>query len=302
MSKLNSLITSALSIDVEDGINIAMRDNFNISIPPTERVVQNTERILYFLQNKEVKATFFILGDVAANYPLLVKQIQQYGHEIGVHGYAHLQFFRMTRKEAWDDLIKAKDIIENITGIQAKGFRAPAFSITKQTSWALQLIANAGFEYDSSIMPKGKGRYGWPGFNPSIQKLVLPDGKELIEFPLSVVKFMGQSIPACGGGYLRLFPYSFTNWSFDRIIDKRPVVAYIHPYETDTLKYPDFYFQEMRKKSIAKQLLIRSYWHNRSTVLGKLDKLINNYKFDTMYNVIQSSKANILEMKLVPES
>lgn len=291
---------SALTIDLEDGINIAMRDNFGIYIPPTERVVVNTERLLSLFVEKNVKGTFFVLGQVAETYPGLIREIHQLGHEIGVHGYSHLQFFKLTRGDAKEEVLKSKSIIENIIGERVTGFRAPAFSIVPSTSWALDILAEAGFEYDSSVMPNISGRYGWPGFSMDIQNLMLPNGMKITEFPLTVVNFFGKNIPVCGGGYLRLLPFSFTRWAFNKTINSRPVSVYLHPYETDTVRYPQFYFDEMQKMSLLKRLKIRSYWINRQTVIKKLEFLLDTFPFGRMDTVINNYniKKNIILSQL----
>jgi hypothetical protein len=146
-------------------------------------------------------------------------------------------------------------------------------------------------------MPKGKGRYGWPSFNPEIQEIIFPDGKSLIEVPLSVVNFLGKKIPACGGGYLRIFPYLFTRWSFRKIAALRPVVVYLHPYETDIIKYPDYYFSEVKKSKALKRMLLYSYRINKGTVLNKLDTLLGEFSFDTMQNVINNIPKPLIKIE-----
>lgn len=277
---------SALTIDLEDGINIAMRDNFGISIPPTERVITNTERLLDLFDTKNTKATFFVLGQVAESYPGLIRKIYNCGHEIGSHGYSHVQFFKLNADRARAEIVDSKKVIEDIIGDRIKSFRSPAFSIIPQTSWALNIIAEAGFEYDSSIMPNVSGRYGWKGFDSDIQKLMLPNGLTITEFPLTVVSLLGKNIPACGGGYLRLSPYYFTKWAFRKTLSNRPVSVYLHPYETDTVRYPQYYFKEMQKMNLLKRIKIRSYWINRNTVMKKLEFLLDTFHFDRMDNII----------------
>jgi polysaccharide deacetylase family protein (PEP-CTERM system associated) len=280
------MIRSAFTIDVECGVNISMRDYFKMEMPPTERVVSNTQAILKLLQQHGTSATFFVLGDVAKHYPALIKEIAAAGHETGVHGYAHHQLFKMTEQEAWDDTKLAKDILENITGKKVLGFRAPAFSLMPKTSWALPMLADLGFAYDSSIMPAKTGRYGWPGFPGSITRIKLKEGKSMIEFPLSTTQLMGRQVPSCGGGYLRLFPFWFTSGAFSNINKSQPVNLYLHPYEIDTARYPDYYFDEMKKLTLLRRLKLKTYRINKGTVLGKLDKLLANFDFGTIESII----------------
>ena len=288
---MESIIRSAFTIDVECGINISMRDYFKQQMPPTERVVANTNAILRLLNKHQTNATFFVLGEVAKTYPYLLKDIAADGHEIGVHSYAHHQLFKLSPEEAYRDTKLAKETIENIIGSSTYGFRAPAFSLVPKTSWALPMLAELGFTYDSSIMPVSTGRYGWPGFSNSITKIKLPDGKSIVEFPLSVTKVLRNQIPACGGGYLRLFPYWFTAKAFELINKTHPVNVYLHPYEIDTMLYPDYFFDAMKTLSILRKLKLKTYRINKGTVLNKLDMLLKNYSFSTMKSIIDSYNA-----------
>ena len=189
---MESIIRSAITIDVECGINISMRNYFKQQMPPTERVVSNTNSILRLLNKHQTLATFFVLGDVAKNYPSLIKEIAADGHEIGVHSYAHQQLFKLTPEQAYADTRLAKDTIENIIGTKTFGFRAPAFSLMPATSWALPMLAELGFTYDSSIMPVSTGRYGWPGFSKTITNIEMQNGQSIVEFPLSVTNIFNN--------------------------------------------------------------------------------------------------------------
>jgi len=283
-------IRSAFTVDVEDGISIAMRDAFSKRTEQTDRVVYLTRKILDLLSEKSVNGTFFILGQVAEKFPALVKDIANRGHEVGVHGYNHLQFFRMTPEEAYGELSSARKLIEDLTGTRVFGHRAPAFSITPETKWGLDVIAEAGFVYDSSIMPAKMRRYGWPGFSKDISMVKTSKGNELTEVPLSVLSVFGRDIPVCGGGYLRLFPERFTKLAMRRIMNERPAIVYIHPYELDTEPYPDFYFDELNKTGFLNRYKMKSMWINRKSVYPKLSSLLTDFKFGTMINVIRDQK------------
>lgn len=293
------MMKSAFTIDVECGINIFMRDFFKKEMPPTERVVTNTQAILRLLDKHKTKATFFILGDVAKHYPALVKEIAVCGHEAGVHSYAHYQLFKLSPEEAYNDTKQAKDTIENILGEKVNGYRAPAFSIMPKTSWALQMLADIGFTYDSSIMPAKANRYGWPGFSKDIINVQLPDNKSIIEFPLSISGFLGREIPACGGGYLKWFPLWYTSKAFAAISKAKPANLYMHPYEIDTTLYPEYYINEIKKQGLVRRLKMNLLQANKNTVLNKLDKLLENFSFDTMGNIIDSYK-NTGQVQSVP--
>lgn len=289
---------SAFTVDVEDGISIAMRDVFSVDSPQTDRVEHLTEKILDLLSRHHVKGTFFVLGVVAEEFPELVEKIASENHELGVHGYNHLQFFKMDRDKAFQELDRAKKLIEDISGQQVYGHRAPAFSITADTKWGLDVIAEAGFEYDSSIMPIRGIRYGWPDFPETICKIKTSAGHELTEVPLSVMKLMGRKIPVCGGGYLRLFPEWLTKKAFERITSEKPAIVYIHPYELDTERYPDYYFEELERAGFLRRNKMKSMWLNRKTVYPKLSSILENYEFDTLINIVRESKSEqvILEV------
>ena len=283
------IIKSALTVDVEDGISLAMRDVFSVDRKQTDRVVSLTQQVLSLLEKHSVKGTFFVLGQVTEAFPGLVKEIASGGHELGVHGYNHLQFFRMTKEQAFQELSRAKKRIEDLTGSRVYGHRAPAFSITPETEWGLDVIAEAGFVYDSSIMPIKGRRYGWPGFPKQIHTMKTPSGADLVEVPMTTYPVLGREIPVCGGGYLRLFPYSFTKKAFEKISSQRPVIVYMHPYELDTERYPDYYFKELKKVGLLKRNRMKSMWVNRKTVYSKLEKMVVSYPFDTMINLVKKS-------------
>ena len=233
--------TASLTVDVEDGINISMRDNFNVEMEPTARVEDNVELILEICERNGVKGTFFILGEVAEIFPGMIKRIGAAGHEIGVHGYHHDQMFKLTPAKLKNDLERARALMQELTGQEIKGFRAPAFSVNTRTSWAIPVIADCGFSYDSSIFPSLSLRYGWKDFSKDICRINLKDDLSLVEVPLSVVNLLGRDIPVGGGGYLRYFPYAWTRKSLKRISRERSAIVYLHPYELDTERYPDYY-------------------------------------------------------------
>ncbi len=285
----NSGIVNALTIDVEDSINIILRDYFSIHQPPTDRVVENTRKIIDLLSGYNVTATFFVLGEVAASYPYLVKEIHAKGHELGVHGYDHVQFFRMDRAKAFDQISRAKKIIEDLTGNVVYGHRAPAFSITPETAWGLEVIAEAGFRYDSSVVPFAGSRYGWPGFVEDIHVMKLENGGKLIEAPLPTVKIFGKAMPVCGGGYLRHYPYRFSKWAMNAIIKKRPVVVYMHPYEIDSRTYPDFLRIKLKEAPLRDRLSIYLLNRNNKTLEYKIEKYLTEYNFNTLAAIIKDN-------------
>lgn len=279
-----------MTIDVEDGVSIWMRDLFGEEMAPTGRVLENMEILLGLFTEHGVRATFFILGEIAAEYPSLVRRIASGGHEIGVHGYNHDQIFRLTPERAREDIHRAKDLMEQVSGQPVYGFRAPAFSVSGETSWVLDILAELGFIYDSSIIPVRTKRYGWPGFERDIHRMELPGGKSLIEVPLSVDRVLGRTLPACGGGYLRHFPYAVTRRSFRKIRKVRPVIVYLHPYELDHRKYPDFFHEAKRNLGIRQRIPLAFYRLNKGTVKGKLTNLIQEFPFKPIIEIIKDNQ------------
>ena len=208
---------NALSIDVEDYWSIFSRDWLHIDAQPSKAVVRNTEWFLDTLSTRNVKATFFILGEVAEKFPSLINKIAGQGHEIGSHGSSHKQIFKMDPEQFRREIAASKRLLEEITGTAVKGYRAPAFSVMEKTKWALEVLVQVGFEYDSSVYPISGKRYGWPGFSKDICKIDLPDGQSIIEVPMSTVTVLGKTLPAAGGGYIRHFPYIVTKLAIKQI-------------------------------------------------------------------------------------
>jgi polysaccharide deacetylase family protein (PEP-CTERM system associated) len=255
-----------LTIDVEDYFqvyafsNAVGRDRWNSFAP---RVEENTLRILEIIdscsasngENPGHSATFFVLGWVAERFPGLVREIAARGHEVACHGYWHECIFNQTRKEFEEDVRKAKGILEDITGIPVIGYRAPTYSINKETLWAVEILVSLGFRYDSSIFPIRHDAYGFPdaprfpffihanGNGVNFQNLeetsYLESGRDsakgLVEFPLTTTRVLGGNLPIAGGGYFRLFPYVLTKTLLERVNerDKRSFVFYVHPWELD---------------------------------------------------------------------
>ena len=197
------------------------------------RVGQNTARILQLLEDKGGKATFFVLGWVAERHPDIVKKLAAEGHEIASHGYAHELITAQTPTIFREDVRKAKQILEDLIGQQVNGYRAPTFTITKETQWALPILVEEGYRYDSSVFPVFHDRYGLPGSNPHCHRLVTSAGS-LWEIPPSTVKLAGVSIPIAGGGYFRLLPYSLLRQLLRRAESEgHPLIMYFHPWELD---------------------------------------------------------------------
>lgn len=270
---------NGFSVDVEDGISIAMRDRFGKQIPQTKRVVTLTRNLLELLARHDTRATFFVLGQVAEAFPDLVREIQQAGHEIGVHGHDHHVFHKLTPVQAREELYRGKSVLENVTGTRMRGHRAPAFSINQSTAWVLDLLLDLGFDYDSSIMPCQGVGHGWPGQSLEIGVVETPKGRQLHEVPLSVTSLGPRLVPALGGSYFRLLPFSLSRALFRRIQGKRPVIMYLHPYELDCVPYPDFYMRELAQAPIKTRIRMRSFWFRRKSLIQRYGQLLSEFRF-----------------------
>lgn len=280
-------MVNALSIDVEDYWSVFSRGWLHIEVEPSDAVIGNTEWFLQTLAKHNVKATFFILGEVAKKFPPLIKKIAEGGHEVGIHGFSHKQIFKLTKEEFRREIVDCRKLLEDIISGPVFGHRAPAFSIVPKTEWALEILAQEAFEYDSSVYPISGRRYGWPGFSKGICELDLPSGRTIIEVPMSTVRILGRDLPAAGGGYIRHFPYAVTKWAIKHIQKKRPAIVYMHPYEIDTrvrtLDTKHLSCKE-RKKTIN---FHRMQQRNRNTVGEKLNKLLAEFEFATIEQVIE---------------
>lgn len=243
-------IKNYLTIDVEDYFHVSAFEN--ISAPDTWnarecRVEGNTDLILDILDEYDTKATFFILGWVAERYPHLTKAISARGHEIACHSYLHQRVALQDRDSYRQDIRRAKALLEDQIGMPVLGYRAPSYSITRQTAWAFDELIDAGFEYDSSIFPMRHDFYGipdWPRFAGYAVKqgdqwiaadAIQTGQKGIREIPITTLHLVGKNLPIAGGGYFRLLPYQLTRWGLKQINDKeqQPFVFYLHPWEFD---------------------------------------------------------------------
>lgn len=277
-------VLNALTIDVEDYFQV---NAFARQISSEDwgryplRVERNTHLILDMLDDFGVQATFFVLGWVAERVPALVREIQQRGHEIACHGYGHQLIYRIGPQKFREDVSKARIILEDICGERVIGYRAPSYSITNQSLWALDILAEEGFSYDSSIFPVIHDTYGIPDASRFPGTVTCANGT-LREFPLSTLplKFAGKEyrLPMAGGGYLRLFPAWVISGAIKRINtrENQPAVLYFHPWELD----PD----QPRIKAGMKSRL--RHYLNLEKTEGKLRKILAELQFGTMSRVL----------------
>ncbi len=218
-----------ISIDVEDW----PQSTWDHSLPITDRAVENTRRLLRLLRETDVRVTMFVLGKLAERFPQVVKEIQADGHEVACHGHGHLEIARQSPDEFLTDVRHSKDLLEQIIGEPVNGYRAPDFSIVRSTLWALDALAEAGFEYDSSIVPARLPRYGIAGWPVLPVRVQLGQGSSILEAPLATVRAFGRNWPVGGGGYHRLLPGFASRYFARRVMSSAPFVFYCHPYEFD---------------------------------------------------------------------
>jgi polysaccharide deacetylase family protein (PEP-CTERM system associated) len=232
-----SLIKNALTIDLEDYFHVSAyagrvrKDEWD-SYP--SRVAHNTDRLLEILDQHNCLATFFVLGWVAEKKPEIVARVAAAGHEIACHSMLHRRIFDLTPQEFRDDTRRAKSAIEGAAGKKVFGYRAPSFSIVRKSAWALEILAEEGFHYDSSIFPVEHPSYGIPDAPRTPYWINTPKGR-ILEFPMSTLAIGSVRSPIGGGAYLRLLPYRYTRWSIRRLNrqEHSSVCVYIHPWELD---------------------------------------------------------------------
>jgi polysaccharide deacetylase family protein (PEP-CTERM system associated) len=227
---------NALTIDVEDYFQVWA---FAKLVPyaawdrQPSRVEQNTKKVLELLAEFNLRGTFFILGWVAKRYPSLIRQIQGAGHDLGCHSYSHRLVYRLSPKEFRDDTQRATAAIEDAAGTAVHAYRAPTFSITNRSLWALEILLELGFTVDSSIFPTRNHLYGIPNA-PRQPFRIRIQGSDLMEFPPPALKMGSWGWPVTGGVYLRLLPYGLQYWGLKRMASRsEPIVLYFHPWELD---------------------------------------------------------------------
>jgi polysaccharide deacetylase family protein (PEP-CTERM system associated) len=227
-----------LSVDVEDYYHVeAFADRVPAHSWPEfpSRVRPNTRRVLQMFDEYGCRGTFFVLGWIAERDPALVREIIEAGHEVACHSYSHRRVNSLTPEEFREDLRRARAVIEDAAGVRILGYRAPTFSIGRGNLWALEILAEEGFLYDSSIFPIRHDLYGFPGAPRFPHRLQFPSKRTLFEIPMTTVRLGGMTWPVGGGGYLRLPPMQYTRWAIRKIheTERQPFILYFHPWELD---------------------------------------------------------------------
>ena len=272
---------NALTVDLEDYFHVSayagkVRLEDWDSYP--SRVAENTDRLLALLAERNCLATFFVLGWVAQKKPEIVARVAAAGHEIACHSLVHRKIFDLTPQEFREDTHRAKSVIEDAVGKKVLGYRAPSFSVTKKSSWALEILAEEGFHYDSSIFPVEHPSYGIPDAPRTPYWIKTASGR-ILEFPMPTLAIGSQRSPIGGGAYLRLLPYSYTRWAIRHLNEREdfPVCVYIHPWELDP---------QQPRMGGSLSARARHYFGLRGTE-SKLRKLVRDVEFCPLAEIIE---------------
>jgi polysaccharide deacetylase family protein (PEP-CTERM system associated) len=272
---------NALTVDVEDYYHARVFERY-VSRRQWDgypsRVVLNTRRLLELFARHDVRATFFVLGWVGHRFPSLVAEIAAAGHEVGCHSYWHRLIYDQTPSAFADDLKQARDVLQQALGKSVTAYRAPGWSITERSRWALDILADEGFTHDSSILPTYHDRYGIPNEHPFPHRIER-GGRRLWEFPPSVLRLAGINVPVSGGGYFRLYPVRWTAYGLQRVNRRadQPFLFYVHPWEVD----PD----QPRLTPGWRAWWLHSL--NLASTEGKLDWLLSQFHFGCLSEVIE---------------
>ena len=282
-----------MTVDWEDFGQLHCWYQFETVPAPRGDIERQTDTVLELLDETGVHATFFVLGMLARHRPDLIKKIHAAGHEIAVHGTSHVHLTRLNRTSAMRDIGDAIRLISDIIGGPVFGFRAPIFSITRKNLYVLDLLAELGLEYDSSIFPKAMSRYGIDGFDPEPRNYSLPEGGQIVELPLTVIPWCGWNWPVAGGGYVRLMPRLMLNPMVKKLKKLgRPYILYTHPYEFDTQPIDiASNFPEGRRFSPWRRRAMNFKWNLfRGTFRDKTRHLLKNLSFSTCKEIADEIK------------
>jgi polysaccharide deacetylase family protein (PEP-CTERM system associated) len=285
------MITNALSVDVEEYYHAAIFRNGTSAMVGRSfesRVEQSVERLLGLLRDHHTRGTFFVLGEIAALHPAIVRKIAEEGHEIACHGDRHEDVYRQGPREFRADIRHAKMRIEEVVGDRIIGYRAPNFSIGRAQAWVYQILIEEGFRYDSSIYPILHDRYGQVSA-PRFPYEIWRDGAEsLLEFPIGTGRFLGVNLPIGGGGYFRLSPFAMVRLGIQLVNrrEQRPVMVYLHPWELDP---------GQPRPPMAWHHRLRHYVGVRKHA-EKVDRLLAHFRFGTARQVLEMSTQPIVPM------
>lgn len=276
---------NVLTIDLEEWYHANYTDGlFDESCQYEERIVANTHRLLELFERYGAKATFFTLGSVAERYPGLLRHIRDNGHEIASHGYGHQLIYKQTEAEFEEDLQRSVYFIEQAIGQKPKGYRAPSWSVKKDTPWVFPVLQRNGFAYDASIFPVQTFLYGIPDAPRMPFHLDFSDGS-MLEFPTSTMRIANKNVPFSGGFYFRFLPYALVRRFFHKMNrSEKPVIFYLHPREIDP-QQPKLEHLNFRDSFI--------HYYQIESCLKKLERLLMEFSFTTVEQYLFHSDCQI---------
>jgi len=247
------------------------------------RIVDSTQRLLQLLDGRGVQGTFFILGWIAERFPALIHEIRAAGHEIGSHSYEHRLVYQQTPEAFREDLRRSRDVLSEIIGEAVTSYRAPSFSITRESWWALEILVEEGFTVDSSVAPVWHDRYGVADSRPEIHDIETRAGS-ICEFPPTVLRFGGMRAGMAGGGYFRLFPWGWTGRRIQQYLSasQHPLMFYTHPWEID---------DQQPRLQVGSRLSRFRHYVNLPHTMNRLEQLLDTFSFGPMGRVLAEQKA-----------
>jgi polysaccharide deacetylase family protein (PEP-CTERM system associated) len=277
----SSAVLNAMTVDVEDYFHVAALAKQIDRARWGEmeyRAEASTRRLLDLFAAADIRATFFVLGWVARRSPQLVREIHQRGHEVASHGMSHKLVYDQTPEEFASETYESKALLEDIIGAPILGYRASTYSITKRSLWALDILHEAGFTYDSSIFPIRHDLYGIPDAPVAPARIATPKGASIVEFPMSTAPMLGARLPVSGGGYFRLLPYWLTRSGLRKLNTRlqRPFIFYLHPWEVDP--------GQPRVRTTWKSRL--RHYTNLDRCEPRLKRLIEEFRFGRVRDVL----------------
>ena len=276
-------VVNALTVDVEDYFQVSAL------APHIERhswdarecrVERNIGRLLALFEERGARATFFTLGWIARRYPALVREIVARGHELASHGSSHLRASEQSRADFHRDIDDARKLLEDIGGVAVRGYRAPSFSIGRDNLWAFEALAEAGYQYSSSVYPVRHDHYGMP----DSPRFAYRTASGVLELPITTTRLLARNWPAGGGGFFRLLPYQASRWAIARVnrVDRQPAIFYFHPWEIDP--------HQPRIAGVGAKTRFRHYL-NLDRTESRLDRLLSDFRWDRIDRVFEIDAA-----------
>lgn len=276
-------LTHAISVDVEDWYQSTIDPTADLS----GRFERSTAKVLEAFEARGVKGTFFVLGLAAEKSPGVVRALAEAGHEVQSHGYGHVELFQLQAEAFRQDLLRAKGLLEDLVGSEIFGYRAPSFSVDERAPWALDVLAETGHRYDSSVFPIRMSRYGVDGYPPEPRIVTTAGGRRIVEAPIACFDWLGKRRPVGGGGYFRLWPYWVLRKAFRQMEARgRPGVIYFHPYEYDPQELGTYRQQVSLKQRLHQGIGRRGFPR-------KIDRLLRDFRVGPFREVLGEMLAEL---------